>query len=53
MAALTRPDAEQESNCRKKWMENLINDEVEASARKSHARFRIFKSHPRQTEIFF
>ena len=34
---------------RNSWVRNIIHDDVEASARKSQARFQITKSHPRQS----
>ena len=37
---ITRPDAKQ---LQKRWMRNIINDGVEASARKSQARFQIIQ----------
>ena len=42
MAALTRPDANQESNC-KRWVRYIINDGVEASGRKYQALFQIIQ----------
>ena len=47
MSALTRPRAKQESNCSKD-SENIINNGVKASPRKSQVRFRIsFSAVPR------
>ena len=48
MAAITRPDAKHESNCRKTWVRNIINDGLRPRQGNLRLVFRLFNSHPRQ-----